>query len=104
MLLLHGHLPRETLCIEHVIGIEKLDELSMRQLEATVAGCTTAPMRLDHPTNAIRERLDDTATAVSRSVVDDDDLRLWVRLGERTADRVSHQTFRVEARNDDADR
>ena len=61
-------------------------------------------MRLDHPTNAIAERLDDTATAVGRSVVDDDDLRLGVGLGERTADRVSHQTFRVETRNDDADR
>ena len=86
-----------------LIGIEKLDELSARQLEATVAGYHR-PMRLDHATNAIGERLDDTATAVRRSVVDDDDLRLRVGLGERTADRISTRRFRVETRNDDADR
>ena len=44
LLLLHGHLARDAFGIEHIIGIEKLDELSARQLEATVAGCTTAPI------------------------------------------------------------
>jgi hypothetical protein len=87
---------------EGVIRIEQRDEFSSRMQEAKVPRRRDAAVGLVDVAHRPAIALDDGASVVGRSVVDDDDLDVAIALREHALDRRADDRRAVVRRDDDA--
>jgi hypothetical protein len=84
-----------------VVGVEHEHDAARRGLDAGVESRRMTAILLEHRDDTIAVSRDDLARAIGRAVVDDDDLDVGVRLGERAVDRLRQERRVVVAREDD---
>jgi hypothetical protein len=88
---------------EHIVRVEKLNELAACRSKSVVAGCRCSLLPLRDTLDITPKAFDDLETSVARSVIDDYDLDVSAGLAERTVDRVTDEILVVVARYDDRD-
>lgn len=88
---------------ELIVGVEELDEAAGCVLEAGVTGdAGSGVLELDK-VQLIAVLADAIDRGVGGAVIDDNNLGIWVRLGEAGVDSVGDKILGVKARDDDAD-
>ena len=87
--------------VEHVIGVEKDDDVPLRRSKAAVVRGELALILLPDERDARNPRLRDLERAIRRSVIDENDLRIAIRLTDRGGDRFAQVPRIVVVADDD---
>ena len=88
-----------------VIGVEERDELATRRIQARVASCGQSSVGFVEIADAtILIRGHGLASVIRRAVVDQDYLKIPVRLREDAVDRLANNVCPVVTRYDNADK
>src|SRR5687767_1760521 len=94
----------QLLGVPEVVGIEKGNPIAPRERHTMIAGRRRPLVLLTNIGNGDLTGilLYDCRGVVRRSVIDDDDLRGFIRLGQNALDGFPNETFTVIGRNNDA--
>ena len=89
-----------------IVGVEERDILPGRHIETRIPSGRCARVRLvpvAHASLTAVEAFDELAGAIGRTVIDDDQVEIAIRLGENAIDRLAKDRPAIEGRDDDAD-